>query len=111
MTTMPQTSVDELPDPLPEDVSVLDVREPYEWAAGHIPGAVHLPLAELPMKLHLVPGGRVLVVCKVGGRSAHATAQLTQIGADAVNLTGGMLAWTHAGRPVVSETGGPPQVA
>lgn len=41
---MPTVSVDQLPDPLPDDVAVVDVREPHEWEAGHIEGARHIPL-------------------------------------------------------------------
>ena len=63
---VPETTVDALPDPLPADVAVLDVREPDEWAAGHVPGAVHIPLAELPGRVDLVPAGQVLVVCRSG---------------------------------------------
>ncbi len=103
---VPDTSVDALPDPLPAEVAVLDVREPYEWAAGHVPGAVHVPLAQLPGRDDLVPDGRVLVVCRSGSRSARATAFLNQRGSDATNLAGGMQAWARAGRPMVSETGG-----
>lgn len=111
MPQVPHTSVDALPDPLPEDVAVLDVREPDEWAAGHVPGAVHVPLGELPDRADLVPSsGPVLVVCAVGGRSARATAFLARQGTDAVNLAGGMHAWAEAGRPMVSETGEPAQV-
>ena len=104
---LPTTTVDALPDPLPEDTAVLDVREPHEWVAGHAPGAVHIPLRQLPVRADLVPSGHVLVVCHVGSRSARATAFLRQQGVDAVNLHGGMAAWAAAGRPLVSETGGP----
>ena len=107
---LPSTTIDALPDPLPEEVAVLDVREPAEWAAGHAPGAVHIPLAELPGRIDLVPAGQVLVVCHVGGRSARATMFLRQQGFEAVNLDGGMAAWEAASRPLVSETGGPAQV-
>ena len=50
------------------------------------------------------------MVCKVGGRSAQAVMYLAQQGHDVVNLDGGMLDWETAGRPMVSETGQPPQV-
>jgi rhodanese-related sulfurtransferase len=107
---VPSVTVDDLPDPLPDGISVLDVREPVEWEHAHIEGAVHLPLRELTSRLHDVPPGRVVVVCKVGGRSAQATAYLTQQGLDVANLEGGMIDWAEAGRPMVSETGAPPQV-
>jgi rhodanese-related sulfurtransferase len=64
----------------------------------------------LPVRIDEVPSGQILVVCKVGGRSAQATMWLNNQGYEAVNLDGGMLDWAGAGRPMVSETGGTPQV-
>ena len=107
---MPTVAVSGVPDPLPEGLAVLDVREPVEWSHGHIEGAVHIPLGELMERLDEVPDGQVLVVCKVGARSAHATAYLVAQGGNAVNLDGGMLDWEAAGRAMVSETGRPPMV-
>ena len=107
---IPTTRVDLLPADLPEDVTVLDVREPEEWAAGHVEGALHIPLGLLPERVHEVPEGRVLVVCKVGGRSAQAAMWLGQQGHETVNLDGGMLEWAAAGRPMVSETDAEPTV-
>lgn len=107
---VPTISVDEVPD----GAMVLDVREPDEWTAGHIAGAVHVPMNSLPghiAQAPLHPDATVVVVCKVGGRSAHATAWLRSRGYDAVNLDGGMLAWARAGRPMEAEDGGPPRVA
>ena len=110
MTGIPTVSMAGVPDPLPEGLAVLDVREPVEWAHGHIEGAVHIPMNELPSRLGEVPDGRLLVVCKVGGRSAQVTGYLVQQGRDAVNLDGGMLDWEAAGRAMVDETGQPPLV-
>src|SRR3954453_16895973 len=62
---------------LPDGVTMLDVREPDEWAAGHAPDAVHIPLGELAGWLGELPEGEsVYVVCRGGGRSAKATAYL-----------------------------------
>ena len=98
---VPTTTVELLPSPLPDDVTVLDVRETYEWEAGHIAGAVHVPLSDLPQRLDEVAGDSpVLCVCGVGARSAHAVLFLQSRGFDAVNLHGGMLAWSNAGRPI-----------
>lgn len=98
-----QTTVSELPDPLPADLVVLDVREPHEWAAGHVPDAVHVPLGDLPGRVgELDPQSRTLVVCHLGGRSARATAWLAQQGHDVTNLAGGMDAWEAAGRPTAT---------
>ncbi len=107
---IPTVEVSGLPDPLPTDLHVLDVREPVEWHHGHIEGALHIPLQELPARLGEVPTGQVLVVCKVGGRSGRAVAWLGQQGHDAVNLGGGMIDWSDAGRPMVSESGAAPRV-
>ena len=107
---IPTVTVNGVPNPLPEGLSVLDVREQLEWDHGHIEGAVHIPLMELPQRLDEVPDGPTLVVCKIGGRSAHAVAWLVQHGREAVNLDGGMLDWAEAGRPMVSETGTAPHV-
>ena len=105
MYEIPTTTVSDLPDPLPDATTVLDVREPVEWEHGHIEGAVHIPLMELPQRLPDVPHGHVLVVCKIGGRSARAVAYLQQQGIDAVNLEDGMVGWADAGRPMVADTG------
>ncbi|MCB0896153.1 MAG: rhodanese-like domain-containing protein [Nocardioidaceae bacterium] len=107
---IPTVTVEGIPEPVPDGVVVLDVREPVEWQHGHIEGAVHVPLSQLPLRLAELPAGQVLVVCRVGARSAQALMWLQQQGHDAVNLAGGMVEWATAGRPMVSETGGPPQV-
>lgn len=111
MVSIPTVGIDNVPDPLPEGLAVLDVREPFEWAAGHIDGALHIPLGDLPARLAEVPTTQTLVVCKVGGRSAQAVAWLSQQGREVVNLDGGMLDWAGAGRALVSEDGSDPHVA
>lgn len=80
---------------------LLDVREPYEYKDGHIPGARLVPLGELSSRLGELPNNReILVVCRSGNRSGRATKQLNQAGLKAVNLRGGMIGWQHAGLPV-----------
>ncbi|WP_329134209.1 rhodanese-like domain-containing protein [Streptomyces sp. NBC_01476] len=91
---------------VPADAILLDVRENDEWAAGHAEGAVHIPMNEVVTRISELPeGGRVHVVCRVGGRSAQVTQYLIAQGVDAVNVNGGMLDWEAAGRPVVDGTG------
>ncbi len=107
---IPTVTVEGVPDPIPDGVVVLDVREPVEWQHGHIEGALHIPLMQLPQRLAELPVGQTLVVCKIGGRSAQAVSYLVQQGIDAVNLEGGMVEWAGAGRPMVNENGGPPHV-
>ncbi|HEY8788141.1 MAG TPA: rhodanese-like domain-containing protein [Actinopolymorphaceae bacterium] len=105
--------------PLPEiaaaDVApatyILDVREVDEWAAGHIDGSQHIPLGQLMGRLGELPADQqVVVTCKMGGRSARATAYLLQGGRDVVNLGGGVSAWSAAGRPLVDGAGAPGSV-
>lgn len=108
--SIPSIAVSDVPDALPDGTVLLDVREVVEWQAGHAPNAVHLPLSTLPVRLADVPEGRLLVICKVGGRSAQAVHYLTQHGHEAINVDGGMLDWEAAGRPMVSEDGSDPQV-
>ncbi len=94
---IPTVTIEGIPDPLPDGLHILDVREPVEWTYGHIEGAQHIPLGELAQRLDEVPASQTLVVCKVGGRSARAVAWLGRQGREAVNLDGG-------------KTGAPPQV-
>jgi rhodanese-related sulfurtransferase len=88
---------------------LLDVREHDEWEAGHASGAVHVPMSELPSGLAesgaLDGDRRIVVVCRVGARSAQVAAWLDRQGYDAVNLAGGMIAWAHAGRPIIRDDG------
>ncbi len=106
-----ETDVSSLPDPLPGGLTVLDVREQDEWDSGHIEGALHVALMEVPRRLAEIPRDQpVLVVCRVGARSAQATGFLQAQGLDAVNLVGGMRAWERGGRPMVATGGEPPTV-
>jgi rhodanese-related sulfurtransferase len=107
---IPTSAVAGLPDPLPDGLVVLDVREDDEWDAGHVADAVHIPLMELGERFTELPGRQALVVCRSGHRSAQATAYLVDQGLDAVNLAGGMVDWAAAGRPLVSETRRPPRI-
>jgi rhodanese-related sulfurtransferase len=76
---------------------------------------VHVPMDEIPNRVSdqpdvLSPDRQIVVVCKMGGRSAQVTGWLNRNGYRAVNLDGGMLAWATAGRPMTSEDGAPPRV-
>ncbi|MEZ5208358.1 MAG: rhodanese-like domain-containing protein [Acidimicrobiales bacterium] len=86
---------------------LVDVRERSEWDAGHAPKAKHHPLGGLRASMGDLPVERTLVVvCRSGNRSARATKLLSKAGYDAVNLSGGMMAWQAAGQPVVSARAG-----
>jgi rhodanese-related sulfurtransferase len=73
----------------------IDVREPDEVAQGTLPGAVNIPLADIPARAaDLDRSRRVVLLCRSGNRSGQAAAYLLGVGfADVVNLVGGMLAY------------------
>ena len=103
-----EIDVDELAERLAAGAVVIDVREPDEWEAGHIEGAVFIPLATVPDHVDAFRAAApVHVICKVGGRSRRAAEYVAGLGIEVVNVAGGMLAWERAGHPVRtgSETG------
>jgi hydroxyacylglutathione hydrolase len=85
------------------EVDVLDVRQPAEWAAGHIEGATFITGAELPERLGEVPADKPLaVVCGSGFRSTVMASLLRASGwRNVSNMSGGMSAWRRAGGPTV----------
>ena len=111
MNRVPAVPVESVPYPLPDGLAVLDVREDFEWDAGHVDGSIHIPMMELPGRLGELPDGQTLVVCKVGSRSAQVVGWLAGQGYDVVNLAGGLYSWTAAGRPLVNDSGETPYVA
>lgn len=97
-----------------EQVQILDVREQYEWDAGHIDGAVHVPLAQVmggQERGLLDPERPVVVVCKTGNRSELASVMLRARGFNAENFEGGTELWVAAGLPIVASDGSPGRVA
>jgi rhodanese-related sulfurtransferase len=107
--SVPQISVTDVPD----DAVILDVREQDEWDAGHAPGAVHIPLGDLPQRLGDLPdtdAAALAITCRGGGRSSRAVAWLGEQGFDVVNLDGGMKAWQSAGKQIVAEGSAEPTV-
>jgi DMSO/TMAO reductase YedYZ molybdopterin-dependent catalytic subunit/rhodanese-related sulfurtransferase/glyoxylase-like metal-dependent hydrolase (beta-lactamase superfamily II) len=88
-----------------QGAALLDVREPEEWNQGHAAGALLVPMGEIQARRDEIPADRrVVVVCRSGGRSAAVTDSLRAQGYDALNLTGGMCAWTAAGLPTVNQS-------
>jgi rhodanese-related sulfurtransferase len=82
---------------------VLDVRNPDEYVAGHVPGAQLIPLGELAARQDEIPDGDpIYVVCASGGRSLTATKAMVQAGYRALSVSGGTKAWVESGRPVVT---------
>ena len=97
---------------LPAGSYLLDVREDDEWAAGHAPEAVHIPVGALAGRAAEIPQDReVFIICRSGARSAYAAQALAGAGWKTVNVADGMTGWAVAGRPMVSETGADPYVA
>jgi hydroxyacylglutathione hydrolase len=92
-----------LGDTATEQPVLIDVREPWEWQQGRLPGAIHIPLYQLERRANEVdPGRPVIAYCKGGTRSQSAALLLAQLGHRAVyNLSGGIDAWHAAGYPVV----------
>ena len=87
---------------IPDGATVLDVREDYEWVAGHAEGALHIPLDQLPARLDdLDP----YLICRTGGRSFRAAQWLVGQGYSALNVAGGMDQWLETGKPLVSDNG------
>jgi len=86
-------TTDELQAILKEKPTIIDVREPYEFKNGHIPGAKNVPLGTIDS---YTGKGPVYVICASGSRSASATKRLTKMGVDATNVKGGMFMWKGA---------------
>jgi rhodanese-related sulfurtransferase len=83
-------------------IALIDVRQPDEYLDGHVPGAVLVPLNDLPDRLRELPPERPLyVICRTGARSAAAVEFLTEMHVDAINIAGGTKAWTEAGNDIV----------
>ena len=89
-----------------EGAQLIDVRADHEWQAGHIGGAAHVPLPELPQRLGEIDKDRqVVVYCRGGNRSSMATDALTDAGFDAVKLSEGIVGWTEGDLPLEPEDG------
>jgi hydroxyacylglutathione hydrolase len=103
---VPTVALDDAPDWLIDHAAtIVDVREPQEYASGHLPGAIPIPQADLAVSLSELPEGKpLLVVCASGVRSLRATAFLRAVGFDAFNLAGGTRGWQAAGHSIVVST-------
>ena len=96
-----------------EEITLVDCRELYEWVAGRVEGAVHLPVNSIMAGAgaDLSKDKPVAVICRTGNRSELATMMLQARGYDAHNVLGGMEAWAAAGLPFSAEDGGDGRVA
>ncbi len=82
-------------------ITLVDVREPAELRSGRPAGATHIPLRQLSGRLSELDRGRpVAFLCRSGARSGRAARLATKAGYDALNVRGGVIAWTHAGLPL-----------
>ena len=79
---------------------MVDVRRDDEWAGGHVEGAEHVPLDQLPARADELGEGPIVFYCAVGERSLMAAEALSGAGRDAVSVAGGIGAWEQAGLPV-----------
>ncbi len=98
----PEIGVDQLAEAVRAGGAIIDVREPQEYLAGHVPGAVLIPMSQLPGRAaELDRRTPVYVVCASGNRSATMTGVLRSAGFDAYSVAGGTSEWAHSGRLVV----------
>ena len=97
-----------------DDVQLVDCREQYEFDAGRIPGALHIPLNDVMSGVGtdvLDLAKPVAVICRTGNRSELATMMLQARGYDATNVEGGMEEWAQAGYDYSASDGSPGYVA
>jgi rhodanese-related sulfurtransferase len=88
------------------DIELIDVREPYEWDAGRIPGATHIEIERLASRAEEIPADKVIVfLCRLGIRSAMAMQAFRASGWDAYHLGGGIQRWADEGLPLEPEDG------
>lgn len=107
-TATPETSVPDFATAHAAGALTVDVREPDEYAAAHVPGAVNIPLAALARRTPKLAtdsqGAPVFVICASGNRSKAGAGLLIQGGLDARSVAGGTAAWGRAGHPVATGT-------
>ncbi|MFJ8667800.1 rhodanese-like domain-containing protein [Streptomyces sp. NPDC093600] len=110
MKTPPSLDADQARDRLRE-LTVVDVRTPGEYASGHLPGALNIPLDELdravPALQEAAGRGELLMVCQSGGRSVNACARLAAHGVPALTLSGGTDDWAARGHELARPEGAP----
>ncbi len=99
----PQISIDDLEALLAGGpVALVDVRQPEEYDAGHVPGAKLIALADVVARVGEIPtDGPVYVICHLGGRSQRAADYYRNMGIEAYSVAGGTQAWEDAGKPTV----------
>ncbi len=97
-----EVSIDELAVAVAAGQTVLDVRENWEYEAGHVPTAKHIPLNTIPDRLsEISKTDQVWIICQAGGRSMTAANYLEAQGYNVVSVAGGTGAWIQRGKEVV----------
>lgn len=106
---IPETNVDSLAALVESEttVTIIDVREPHEYEAGHAVGAILIPLGDILLRKDELPEGPLHIICRSGARSLHACEALTPYGFDVTNVAGGTDAWIQNGHPAA--TGSTPE--
>jgi len=103
---MREVSREEAQKLVEDGAQLIDVRADHEWEAGRIPGATHVPLAELDERTGEIERDRpVVLYCRGGNRSTMATDALAAVGYDAAKLSDGIVGWEEAGLPLEPEGG------
>jgi len=102
---IPEIDVDELARRLDDGAVLIDVRETEEYVEAHVPGALLMPLSELPGRIDDLPeGSPLLIICRSGARSMKAGQLLAGAGHDPINVAGGTMAWMASGRDIATGT-------
>ena len=106
MEPAPEIAAAEAAEEIASGALVVDVREQVEWDAGHISGAVWIPLGELGSRVDELPRDRrMVIVCRTGSRSGYAADALHGAGYDVANLRGGLFAWASGSHPLEPDGG------
>jgi rhodanese-related sulfurtransferase len=91
---------------LDDGAQLVDVRADHEWEAGHLPGAVHITLPDLPARIEEIDKDRpVIIYCRGGNRSTMAAGALAEAGYDVAKLAEGAVGWEEEGLPFEPEGG------
>lgn len=102
---MQTAGITDLKKALDEGGVVIDVREAYEYEGGHVPGAIHIPMATVPLRVTEFPTqAPAYVICESGARSWQVCAFLERQGIAAINVEGGTGAWLAHGLPVEAKS-------
>ena len=99
-----EVTIDDLELAIAAGEFVVDVREDYEFEAGHVPNAHHIPLSTVPDRIGDLPvGEEIWIICQSGGRSMTAANYLDALGFEVVSVAGGTGGWINAGKEVSFE--------